>query len=382
MLCLAGNNTYTGPTTISIGTLQIGSLTGLASSTPVSISSSGVLDLDSFSATIGSLTGSGMVTNSAGSSTSTLTLAPAAGATTFSGVITDGAGQTALTLSGAATQVLTGSNTYSGLTTISAGTLQIGSGGTIGSITGTSGVADSGLLVFDLSSGTTTLSGNITGSGGLKQMGASVLCLTGSNTYNGPTTIIAGTLQIGDGGAGGSIDGTSGVAITNNSNLLAFDLSSGTTSVLAVISGNGGLTQMGPSLLVLTGSNTYSGLTTIASGGTLQIGSGGTTGSIGGTSSVADNGLLAFDLSNSATFSKSVTGLGGLTQMGSSILGVSGNNTYSGPTTISAGTLQVGGAQCPAELGGRVVQQQRRGPGPLWQLADARHPDRQRHGDQ
>ena len=350
VLCLAGNNTYTGPTTISIGTLQIGSLTGLASSTPVSISSSGVLDLDSFSATIGSLTGSGMVTNSAGSSTSTLTLAPAAGTTTFSGVITNGAGQTALTLSGAATEVLTGSNTYSGLTTISAGTLQIGSGGTIGSITGTSGVADSGLLVFDLSSGTTTLSGNITGSGGLKQMGASVLCLTGSNTYNGPTTISAGTLQIGDGGAGGSIDGTSGVAITNNSNLLAFDLSSGTTSVLAVISGNGGLTQMGPSLLVLTGSNTYSGLTTIASGGTLQIGSGGTTGSIGGTSSVADNGLLAFDLSNSATFSKSVTGLGGLTQMGSSILRVSGNNTYSGPTTISAGTLQVGGASALPSL--------------------------------
>ena len=85
----------------------------------------------------------------------TLTLAPSAGSTTFSGVIRNGAGQLALTVSGTGTQVLAGSNTYTGATTITTGTLQIGSGGTTGSINGTSGVVDNGLLAFNLA-GTST----------------------------------------------------------------------------------------------------------------------------------------------------------------------------------------------------------------------------------
>ena len=59
-----------------------------------------------------------------GPSAAVLTLAPAGGSATFSGVIQDGASQTALTLNGPGTQILAGSNTYSGLTTITAGTLQ------------------------------------------------------------------------------------------------------------------------------------------------------------------------------------------------------------------------------------------------------------------
>ena len=68
---------------------------------------------------------------------------------------------------------------------------------------------------------------------------------------------------------------------------------------------------MGSSLLVLTASNTYSGRTTIA-GGTLQIGSGGTAGSIGGSSGILDNGLLVFDVASPATISN-ISGSGGLT---------------------------------------------------------------------
>ena len=99
--------------------------------------------------------------------------------------------------------------------------------------------------------------------------------------------------------------------------------------------------QAGTNLLVLTGNNTYSGSTTIASGGTLQVGNG-ASGSIANTISVADNGLLAFDLSSSTTLSATISGSGGLTQMASSLLRLSGSNTYSGPTTISAGTIQAG----------------------------------------
>ena len=146
--------------------------------------------------------------------------------------------------------------------------MQFGNGGTINSGTiDTSSVADGGLLVLSFSSNL-GIGAAISGSGGLTQAGTNLLTLTGSNTYTGPTTINAGTLQIGNGGAAGSIGNTSGVA---DNGLVAFDVS-GTTTFSPPISGSGGLTQMS-GLLVLTGSNTYSGLTTIGNG-TLQIGNG------------------------------------------------------------------------------------------------------------
>ncbi len=337
---LAGVNTYTGSTTITAGTLGLGSNTALGSLTPVTFTNtSGVLDLGGYSPTIISLTGSGTVTNSSVGSTSTLTLAPTSGSTTLNGVIQSGAGTVGLTFSGTGTVVLAGSNTYTGPTTITAGTLQIGNGGATGSINGTSGVTNNGVLEFYLSSGTTTFSPAISGGGGLAQNGSSLLILAGSNTYTGQTTISAGTLQIGNGGTTGSVGSTSGVA---DSGLLAFDLSTAAT-FSQTITGSGGLMQMGPSVLTLTGSNTYAGLTTIASGGTLQIGNG-STGSINSTSGVADNGLLAFDLSSgTTTVGNSITGIGGLLQM-ANVLALTGSNTYSGPTTISAGTIQLGGS--------------------------------------
>ena len=79
-------------------------------------------------------------------------------------------------------------------------------------------------------------------------------------------------------------------------------------------------------MLTLTGSNTYNGTTTIT--GTLQLGSGGTTGAIEFTSVVVDNGVLAFDLSGSTTFAPAISGSGGLAQMGSGVLTLTGSNTY------------------------------------------------------
>ena len=83
-------------------------------------------------------------------------------------------GTTALTKAGAGVLILTGADTYSGLTTISAGTLQVGSGasGGPGSINSTSGVVDDGFLAFDSSTSITSFSHNISGSGGVGQMSA------------------------------------------------------------------------------------------------------------------------------------------------------------------------------------------------------------------
>ena len=88
-----------------------------------------------------------------------------------------------------------GTNTYTGGTTISAGVLQLGNGGTTGSITGN--IVDNGALVFNRSTAL-TYAGVVSGSGSLTQAGTGTLTLTGANSYTGDTTINAGsTLSLG-----------------------------------------------------------------------------------------------------------------------------------------------------------------------------------------
>jgi len=99
------------------------------------------------------------------------------------------------------------------------------------------------------------------------------------------------------------------------------------------------LQQLGNSTLVLTGANSYSGGTVIAAG-TLQLGNGGTTGSIAGN--VLDLGMLAFNRSNNVAFSGLIFGNGQVNQIGSGTLVLSGANSYSGGTLISNfGTVRV-----------------------------------------
>ena len=91
--------------------------------------------------------------------------------------------------------MLTGDNTYAGGTTIASGILQLGDGGTTGSIVGN--VADSGTLAFDRSD-TMTFAGVISGSGAVSQIGSGTTILTADNPYTGGTNVSAGTLAVGD----------------------------------------------------------------------------------------------------------------------------------------------------------------------------------------
>ncbi|MFC5527841.1 beta strand repeat-containing protein, partial [Rhodanobacter ginsengisoli] len=284
-------------------------------------------------ASIVSLSGNGNVSLG----TNNLTLSN--GSSTFAGTISGGGG---LALDGG-TEILSGANSYSGGTTISAGTLQIGNGGTTGSIVGD--VTDNGTLAFDRSDAVTF--GNvISGSGSLTQVGSGVLTLTGTNTYTGGTTIGTGTLQLGNGGTTGAIAGD----VTDNGTL-AFDRSDAVTFG-NVISGSGSLAQVGSGVLTLTGTNTYTGGTTIGTG-TLQIGNGGTTGAIAGD--VTDNGALAFDHSDDVTFAGAISGSGTLTQNGGGVLLLNSINSYTGDTTVAAGTLLVGDSAHPtASIAGNV----------------------------
>jgi outer membrane autotransporter protein len=216
--------------------------------------------------------------------------------------------------------------------------LQIGNGGVTGSITGN--VVNNATLTFDRSD-MLTFAGVISGSGALTQIGSGTLVLTGANTYTGGTTISSGTLQIGNGGAIGSITGN----VADNGTL-AFDRSD-TSTFAGVISRSGGLTQSGSGTLILTGANTYTGGTTIGAG-TLQIGNGGTTGSI--TGNVVVNGTLAFDHSDTLTFAGVISGSGGVNQIGSGTTILTGTSSYTGPTVVNAGILDVNGSIATSAL--------------------------------
>jgi autotransporter-associated beta strand protein len=191
-LTLSGNNTYSGATNVAAGTLRTGSSTALSASSAFTVNA--VLDLNGFSNTIGSLSGTGTVTNN-GAAPAVLTVGNNNTNTTFGGILKDGTSVLGLTKTGAGTLILTGANTYSNGTTISAGTLQVGNGGTVGDIIGN--VTDNGTLAFDRSGAEKTFGGVISGSGSLIKLGSDILVLTANNTYSGGTTIENGILVAG-----------------------------------------------------------------------------------------------------------------------------------------------------------------------------------------
>jgi len=164
--------------------------------------------------------------------------------------------------------------------------------------------------------------------------------LSGANTYTGATTISAGTLQLGDGTTGK--DGTVASSSIVNNGSLVFNRF-GSSSYGGVISGTGSVTKSGEGTQTLSGANTYTGATTI-SAGTLQLGDGtiGKDGSLDRTSSIINNSSLVFNRFGSSSYGSVISGPGNVTKSGEGIQTLSGANTYSGGTTLTAGILQVG----------------------------------------
>ena len=398
ILTLTGNNTYSGATTVSSGTLQAGSATAFSANSAFNVMGLSVLDLNGFDVSIGSLAGVAGATVSLGAHT--LTAGGNNASTTYAGLITGTGG---LTKVGSGTLTLSGTSTYTGPTNINAGVLVGGAlnslnslsafvianaasldissaDQTIGSLAGAGG-ATVNLGTHILTTGgnnmSTTYAGLITGSGGLTKVGLGTLTLSGTSIYSGATNINAGVLA---GGAPNSLSRFSAFAIANAAvldisaadqtigslagvagvtvNLGAHTLTTGgdNTSTLfaGTISGSGGgaLVKIGSGIFTIAGTNTYSAGTTI-SAGTLQIGNGVTNGSIVGD--VTDNGTLAFDRSDTVAFGSVISGTGNLVQLGSGTLVLTGTNTYSGGTTISAGTLQIGNGGTTGSITGNVT---------------------------
>ena len=393
---LTGSNSH-GQTVITAGTLGVGSDTALGTG-PITITGGGIRasgaprDIANTLALDGSFT-LGRLTNFSGNALLgadiTITSAnPDVGtptSSTFSGVIS---GARRLTFDAGAnpigTIVLSGANTYSGGTTLTAGTLSLGNsaalgtgglavdGGTLdlgGNTISVAGLSGSGGVITSGSAGAVTLTADQAASttyGGILQNGSGTLALTkagagtltllGDNTYTGATTLTGGTLQIGNGGTAGSIASAS----VSNGGTLAFSRSDA-VAYGGVISGAGGLVQLGPGTLTLTGTNTYTGDTTLAAG-TLSLGSAGalgtggrinfTGGALQFTSTnttdpsarfgTADNQLYRLDTNGQAvTLASDLTSAGGsLTKLGLGTLILAGGNSYTGGTVVEAGTLQ------------------------------------------
>nr|WP_085043937.1 autotransporter outer membrane beta-barrel domain-containing protein [Ensifer aridi] len=287
-------------------------------------------------------------------------------------------GSTRLVKTDLGTLVLNGTNSYTGGTFIDGGTVQIVVDANLGNVAGALSFDDGALrnmaafatariVTLNAGGGTfetvgnLTLNGTVGGAGALTKTGTGTLVLTGTNTYQGGTVINDGTVEVSAnanlGNAAGSLtfDGgvlhttasfTSGRTATLNAAGGTFDTDNLTTLTLTgTIGGTGALTKAGAGTLVLTGTNSYAGGTTIGAG-TLQLGNGGATGSI--TGNVLNNGTFAFNRSNSYSFAGAISGTGAVEQLGSGTTILTADNSYTGATQVRAGTLIVNGDQSAA----------------------------------
>lgn len=369
-LTLSGTNTYSA-TTVNAGTLSVAGDSNLGS---------GVLTLDgaTFNVTANSSTIDNTIVIGSGGGTfnkafGTLTLT---GSLSGAGSITKtGAGQ--LSHSGSGTLTLDGAN----VTTASgSGSMTLGS----------NIVLANGGGIFDVTGGDITLNGNISGSGSLtRQGGSNLLWLAGENSHTGTQLVTSGWLVAASSTAFGT-----GQIILSNGTTLAFN--SGTasfannlvldgnatlrnanpnntvTTLTGVISESGGsrnLTVTGGTgtnnAIILTGTNTYTGTTTLTTG-TLQItnadnissagitlGSSSANLNISGSNVTLSNninltGSATISNANAVTLSGVISGNATLAKSGIGELTLSGSNTNTGTTTVSAGTLVVDGSTSSA----------------------------------
>lgn len=339
---LSGNNTYTGTTTISDGVLSVGTSANLGGAASALNLDGGTLQVTG--TTLTNFSGR-TVTFTAGKTVS-LDINNAANAFTVGQVLNQTSG--GLTKLGAGTAILNQTNTYTGVTTITAGRLQIGDGTDNGSIAASSSVTNNGTLVFNVGSGNRTLSSDISGSGGITQSGTGTITLSGTNTYNGTTTVSSGTLRAGSTQAFGvgsavSLGTVAGATLDLNGNNISIGrLNGGNTTAGTVAFGTSNLT-------ITNASGTYSG--NLTGSGSLRVTGGSQT--LGkasalytGNVTISSGGVLLTAAGISNALGTNTAGTQSVTVESGATFGIgAGNNAWSQLQNIVINGTGAGGQQ-------------------------------------
>ena len=399
---LAGTNARTGTTALSGGTLNLNSASAIGSG--VLTITGGSIDNTSGAA----ITLNGNMaqnwnadivfggTNNLNLGTGAVTLGANRTVTTNgSAVLTEGGvvggGSVSLTKAGTGALALTAISTYTGGTTVNAGTLNLNNGGGSGVVRGTLTINSGGTVVLNNgdalgynTGGVSTDTVNVTGGtlsnssgnqgfvSNFNLTGATVTSSGGAYNFNtgfGITSLTSPTTSLFS--APIAIRGASLAIAVASGATSGIDLDiSGAITTYAGGNGNSSLVKSGPGTLRLTGINLYTGATTV-SDGKLQIGNG-ATGSLATASavSIAAPATLGVNLANNATMANTIanagvietngshvntlsgviSGTGGFRQSGTGATTLSGSNTYTGETSVFDGTLVISNSNATGSI--------------------------------
>jgi autotransporter-associated beta strand protein len=391
-----GASNYSGNTIINSARVNLGANNAL-SQNDLSLLGTGILDLQGYGQTLTGISGDSTSKVQSSGSLGTLTVNTGATSTTYAGSILSTGGDVALVKDGSATLTLTGANTFTGGVTVDDGELRVSTASLRDQAVGLT--VTTSTLTFDQASDG-TFGGDITGAGSLVKEGAGVVTIVGANTYTGETAVLGGALigttdsirgnlfidtganvafdqaanattsRIISGGGSLSILGAGAITLTGantysggttvsngtligkagvgiqgdivNDSIVTFDQTTGSSTYIGDMSGAGAVTVDGSgNTLTMTGNNSYTGGTTLTAGTSLTGSVSSLTGDIvaaGAGSTVTFN-----QASGSGTYFGTISGAASLVKSGVGEVILDADQIYTGPTTVSAGTLILGG---------------------------------------
>ncbi len=371
VLSITTTCTYSGNTRVNNGVLRLRTGTPQIPNTDLIVTSPGGFDCAAFNQTIQSLSGTG---NLPTSGSGTLTIAGTA-STVFSGVWSGSGRINVSKLGGTGTLTIDGVNTASGRFTLTDGTVTVNSGKalcgpvcdlfvnggvlnfnntaqTIENLSGTGGTINltAGLALISDPIASTTCSSAIAGAGGLTKLNANAttrtLTLNGANSYDGVTTVTKGIISVGSATALGTTVGNTVVEGTGPGEILFTGATTTFTCAEPFNIAGVGASDGGAIAIIASAAPTLSGTITLSSDATVTVSSSASGTFTGSPAFSGTTQTLTLAGGNNPTGTKLITGgitlgTGGVTKTQGGTWNLSGANTYTGPTLISAGRLNV-----------------------------------------